>query len=225
MARQSMPPKRVRGACPRKMFSATVSSGNSSSSWNTVAMPAACASCGPLKLDLAAVDPDRARVRPVDAGDDLDQRRLAGAVLAQKRMHLAGMDVEADIVQRPHAGKRLAQAFDRQHRRPGFGTFSALRCIGPPCARASRAGPGRQCRAVPFDAARAQAVIPGRAAREGGSMAGAAPLENRWDDAHAAGARRAGAAALPLQPAGRRQADHQLWRRQHLGQAAGRRTR
>ena len=36
----------VRGAWPRKMFSATVSSGNSSSSWWTVAMPAACASRG-----------------------------------------------------------------------------------------------------------------------------------------------------------------------------------
>ena len=49
IARQSTPPQRVRGAWPRKMFSATVRSGNSSSSWNTVAMPAACAACGPLK--------------------------------------------------------------------------------------------------------------------------------------------------------------------------------
>ena len=104
------------------------------------------------EVDLAPVDADRARVRPVDAGDDLDQRRLAGAVLAQQRMDLAGTDVEADVVQRPHAGERLAQALDRQHRRVRTSVFAALACIGPPWSELAAAATGRQCASVPFDA-------------------------------------------------------------------------
>ena len=43
-------------------------------------------------------------------------------------------------------------------------------------------------------------------------------LPSLWDDANAAGARRAGAAALPLQHSRRRSARHQFRRRQHLRQ-------
>ena len=96
-----------------KMFSATVSSGNSSSSWKIVAMPRRWASCGLAKRTVLAVQADGAGVGLVEAGDDLDQRRLAGAVLAEQRMHLAGADVEADPVQRAHAGKRLGDLVER----------------------------------------------------------------------------------------------------------------
>ena len=52
---------------------------------------------------------DRAGVRLVDAGHDLDQRRFAGAVLAEQRMHLAGPHVEADVGERAHARERTSR--------------------------------------------------------------------------------------------------------------------
>jgi hypothetical protein len=57
-----------------------------------------------------AVERHRAGIGPVHARHDLDQRRLAGAILAKQRMHFACLDVEADVRQRPHAGKRFADA-------------------------------------------------------------------------------------------------------------------
>jgi hypothetical protein len=56
---------------------------------------------------LAAVDQDAAGLGAVEAGDALDQRALAGAVLAQQRMHGARRRLERDAVQRREAPKRL----------------------------------------------------------------------------------------------------------------------
>ena len=42
-----------------------------------------------------------------DAGEDLQQRALAGAIMAENADHLALFDVEADIVERPEMGRRL----------------------------------------------------------------------------------------------------------------------
>jgi hypothetical protein len=53
----------------------------------------------------------------VHAGDDLDQCRLAGAVLAQQRMHLAGPHVEAHGLERLHAGKGFADAGELEDER------------------------------------------------------------------------------------------------------------
>ena len=43
------------------------------------------------------------------AGQDLDQRRLAGAVVADQRHDLAGMDVEIDVGQRRDGAELLAR--------------------------------------------------------------------------------------------------------------------
>jgi hypothetical protein len=67
-----------------------------------------------------AVDADGAFVGAVHAGDDLDQRRFAGAVLAQERMHLAGPDIEAHAAERLDPRKGFPDAFqleDRLHTR------------------------------------------------------------------------------------------------------------
>src|SRR5919204_343233 len=53
-------------------------------------------------------------VRCAEAREHLDQRRLAGAVLADQRVDLAAVEREVDAVQRPRAGERLAQPADRQ---------------------------------------------------------------------------------------------------------------
>ena len=43
----------------------------------------------------------------VGAGNDVDQRRLAGTVFAEQHMDLAMRQIEVDAVQRLHAGKPL----------------------------------------------------------------------------------------------------------------------
>ncbi len=48
------------------------------------------------------------------AGEDLDQRRLAGAVVADERHDLAGMDVELDVGQRRDGAEVLADAAQAQ---------------------------------------------------------------------------------------------------------------
>ena len=45
-----------------------------------------------------------------NAVDHLDQRRLSGAVLAEQRVDLAGLDAQIDVVVRAHARKGLADA-------------------------------------------------------------------------------------------------------------------
>ena len=52
-------------------------------------MPSAAASFGPWMCDGLALEEDLARVDGVDAGDALDERRLAGAVVADERHDLA----------------------------------------------------------------------------------------------------------------------------------------
>ena len=75
-------------------------------------MPRRAAPPGPSMLTGCAVEADLAGIGPVDAGEDLHQRRLAGAVLADERDDLAARDVEVHLVQRDDAGKTLG---DRSH--------------------------------------------------------------------------------------------------------------
>ena len=67
--------------------------------------------------DLLAVDADRPVVGRVDAGEHLHQRRLAGAVLADDRVDLAGAQVEVDAVQHLDADEALADARHLEQRR------------------------------------------------------------------------------------------------------------
>ena len=80
------------------MFSATVITGISMKCWCTIPIPTSIASLAdandtgfPAQADLAGVG----LVQPVE---DVHQRRLAGAVLAQQRVHLAAREVEVDVV-------------------------------------------------------------------------------------------------------------------------------
>ncbi len=62
----------------------------------------------------------------MDAGEDLDQRRFPGAVVADERDDFAGMDVEFDVGQRRDRAEMLRDAAQAQHRL-GSG---AARCGG-----------------------------------------------------------------------------------------------
>ena len=91
--------------------------GRATSSWCTTAMPARRASRVDAERLRRAIDDDLALVaaRRVHAAEDLDQRRLAGAVLADEAEHLARLDRERDVVQRAHARELLADAAQLDH--------------------------------------------------------------------------------------------------------------
>ena len=58
---------------------------------------------------------DRAAVGGVDASEDLDQRRLAGAVLAQQGDDFAAADAHADIAEGLRSAKALEDVADLKH--------------------------------------------------------------------------------------------------------------
>ncbi len=79
------------------------------------------AAVGVRQRDRLAAPADLALVGLVRAGQHLDQRRLAGAVLAEQAVHLAGADVEVDAAERPHARELLHDAAHLEQS-PGPGT-------------------------------------------------------------------------------------------------------
>ena len=72
----------------------------------------------PGEADDLPGQPDLAFVGLDHAGDDLDQRRLAGAVLAQDGMDRARPAGEVDLLQRAHAAVALGDAaqLEQRHR-------------------------------------------------------------------------------------------------------------
>ena len=56
-----------------------------------------------------------ARVGVVVAREDLDERRLAGAVVADQPEHLALAQVQADVAQRRDRSEALGDVLDAQH--------------------------------------------------------------------------------------------------------------
>ena len=63
------------------------------------------------------IDGDRPGVRLKDTGDEVDERALAGAVLPNQGVNLAGANLKADVVEDHVAGERFGQALGPQHRR------------------------------------------------------------------------------------------------------------
>ena len=78
----------------------TVRSGAISTSWNTVAKPRAWNADGSLPANARSVDPDLAAVRRDDAGQQLDQRALARAVLAHDRVDGSRRERDRRVVER-----------------------------------------------------------------------------------------------------------------------------
>ena len=103
------------------MFSATVITGMSMKCWCTMPMPAAIAACGEsIEIGLP-VEQDLALVGLVEPVEDVHQRRLAGAVLAEERVHLALAQVEVDVVVREDAGEALRDAAELEDGRGRIG--------------------------------------------------------------------------------------------------------
>ena len=62
-------------------------------------------------VQVQSIQQDAALLRPVKAGQQLDQRRLAGAVFTDQRQRLAGPDVQVDIAQGRLLGSRVGEAY------------------------------------------------------------------------------------------------------------------
>ena len=127
---------------PSTMFSATVNGSTSRKCWCTIPIPASSASRGEWQLDGPAVQLDLALVGPVEAGEDVRERRLAGAVLAEQRVHLAAADLEVDAVVRDDAGEPLRDPAHRDGRPPGEGGRLRARSRSSGCG-GSRSGSAR----------------------------------------------------------------------------------
>jgi hypothetical protein len=65
-----------------------------------------------------------ARVSLIGAAQDLHERRFARAVFAHERVNFAASHVEADVTQRAHAGKSLADIAHLQQRGWCFATVA-----------------------------------------------------------------------------------------------------
>ena len=57
--------------------------------------------------DVLAANPDLTLVGPVEAVEDVHQRRLAGPVLSEEGVHLTSAEIEVDVVVREDPGKAL----------------------------------------------------------------------------------------------------------------------
>ena len=84
-------------------------------------MPMSSAARGPEKLTGLPSNRNLARSRLVHARKRLDQRRLAGAVVAEKAMHLACAHRERDAVERHHGAEMLHEIADLDQRLSAFG--------------------------------------------------------------------------------------------------------
>ena len=111
-------------------------------------MPAASASRGPLEIDRLAVDVILAGGQLDGAGDRLAERRLAGAVLADQPVNLAGIKIEIDVFDGMHAAIDLAAVHDAKHRlladgsKPGDGLGGGYHFVhARPPDRSSRTRP------------------------------------------------------------------------------------
>ena len=92
---------------PMKMLRTMVCCTASARSWNTVSMPAVARLAGVPAVHRLAAHEDLAARRPHRAGENLDQRRLAGAVVADEADHLAAVDVHVDAAHGKDVAVRL----------------------------------------------------------------------------------------------------------------------
>src|SRR5882757_9419393 len=88
-------------------------------------------------IALQRVDLNGAGKSTLCAGDRLAEGRLAGTVLADQRVHLAGVEIEVDVLDGMHTAVDLAAMDDVQHRLLGrdrcrYGSGQHLVHVRPP---------------------------------------------------------------------------------------------
>src|SRR5439155_22887508 len=89
--------------------------------------------------DILAVEPDRALRRRQHAGDEIEQRRLAGAVGADQTDDLAAADRDRDVAVGDEAAEPLPDATSFEERGHRVAPFDFVRenRLTRPCGKAS----------------------------------------------------------------------------------------
>ena len=80
------------------------------------------------EVDFAVANEDAAGGRLEHAGHDLDQRRLAGAVVADQADDLVAADGEIDVAQRLDGAEILLDALEADNRREILRLSAGLAC-------------------------------------------------------------------------------------------------
>ena len=106
-----------------------------------------------VQADRRPVDQQLTGIRLVHPGQDLHHRGLAGAVLAQQRVRLAGVQVDRAVGDRAHGAERFRRAVQGQDGAAAGAAVAAVRpralgCAGEAGAQAT-GGPGLRCPAAP----------------------------------------------------------------------------
>ena len=106
---------------------------------------------GAQTRDLRAEQIDAPGVRTRAAGDQIEERRLAGAVRPDQRVALAGLDRQIDAAQNLRGAEALFDAVERERRdhraSPVIGAVVASQS-GETCLRANRVARG-ECPTAP----------------------------------------------------------------------------
>jgi hypothetical protein len=69
---------------------------------------------GVVEDRLLPVEHEPPRIGPVDAGEDLDEGRLAGAVLPDEAVHLTREELDVAVHERPHGAEALLCMLQRE---------------------------------------------------------------------------------------------------------------
>ena len=85
------------------------------------------------KRDRLPIDEDLTLVRPIDAGQDLDERRFSGPVFTDQRSDLPWVKADRHLVERLHARKYLADATHFQNGGSGQWRNLGHRCDSIHC--------------------------------------------------------------------------------------------
>ena len=88
--------------------------------------PAESASRGERNRRASPSTTQLAVVRLIDPAQDLYERRLARAILADDRVHFAGHDIEVDAIENAVADERFANSHRTKQRPEAFAEFSRV---------------------------------------------------------------------------------------------------
>ena len=120
---------RSRNNAPVITLARTVILPNGLATWNVRAKPCAQIVVRPQAHELATEGPHRAGIRPVITGDEIEARRLAGAVWSDQRDRLAFVDRKAQILNGAQSAEPPAEVANNEclsHRAEPL-----LRALGP----------------------------------------------------------------------------------------------
>ena len=135
---------------PMRRFSSTVSDGHEPEMLVDEGQPEPLGrACRQRQRHTLAVDQQfRARLRRMKAREDLDQRRFAGAVLAEEAQHFARHDIERDVVERLRAAETLREMPQRECRglTPARAAAASARLTSASTASRIRRRAGRRSR-------------------------------------------------------------------------------